>query len=105
MSPAKAAVLYEQALHIQERIAALDANDRQARFDLAARYGKLGDAIWRTDPKRALDLYERALATAETLVSKEQLEILRDSYLHRDQPSADSAASDGRSSPDLDPGP
>jgi tetratricopeptide (TPR) repeat protein len=78
--PAKAAVLYERALHIQERIAALDANDRQARFDLAARYGKLGDAIWRTDPKRALDLYARALATAETLVSKEQLEIFRASY-------------------------
>ena len=78
--PGKAAVLYEQALHIQERITAQDANDRQARFDLAARYGKLGDAIWRTNPTHALDLYERALATATTLVSKEQLEIFRDSY-------------------------
>ena len=37
--PSKAAALYEQALHIQERIADLDAHDRQARFDLAARCG------------------------------------------------------------------
>jgi tetratricopeptide (TPR) repeat protein len=79
--PSKAAVLYEQALHIQERFVAQDANDRQARFDLAARCGKLGDAVWRADPKRALGLYERALTTAQTLASKEQLEILHDSYL------------------------
>jgi len=79
--PAKAARLYEHALHIQERVAALDDRDRQARFDLAARYGKLGDAIWMSDPSRALDLYDRALATAKTLVSKEQLEIFRGSYL------------------------
>jgi tetratricopeptide (TPR) repeat protein len=78
--PDKAAALYERALRIQERITAQDAKDRQARFDLAARYGKLGDAIWRANPTRALDLYERALATATTLVSKEQLEIFRDSY-------------------------
>src|SRR5262249_42657037 len=79
--PAKAAALYEQALHIQERLVSLDAQDRQARFDLAARYGKLGDAGWAEHPRRALDLYDRALATAKTLASKEQLEILRGSYL------------------------
>ncbi len=79
--PGKAAILYEQALHIQERFASLDANDRQARFDLAARCGKLGDAVWKADPHRALALYDRALATARSLASKEQLEILRDSYL------------------------
>jgi tetratricopeptide (TPR) repeat protein len=79
--PAKAAPLYQQALQIQERIAALDAHDRQARFDLASRYGKLGDAIWQSDPKRALELYDRALATARELASKEQFEILQDSYL------------------------
>jgi len=79
--PAKAATLYEQALHIQERLAALDDHDRQARFDLAARCGKLGDAVWSADPERALSLYERALTTAKTLASKEQLEILRNSYL------------------------
>ena len=78
--PGKAAALYEEALHIQQRIAALDDHDRQAHFDLAARYGKLGDAVWRTDPKRALDLYDHALATAKTLVSKEQLTIFQDSY-------------------------
>ena len=70
-----------QALRIQERIAALDANDRQARFDLASRCGKLGDAVWQSDPQRALKLYERALTTAQTLVSKEQFVLLRDSYL------------------------
>jgi tetratricopeptide (TPR) repeat protein len=79
--PAKAASLYEQAVHIRERLAALDDHDRQARFDLAASYGKLGDAVWESDPKRALNLYDRALGTAKTLASKEQLEILRDSYL------------------------
>jgi tetratricopeptide (TPR) repeat protein len=79
--PTKAVPLYEQALEIQERVTALDDHDRQARFDLAARCGKLGDALWSTDPERALALYERALATAKTLASKEQLEIVHDSYL------------------------
>ena len=79
--PAKGASLYEQAIRIRERQAALDDHDRQVRFDLAASYGKLGDALWESDPKRALELYERALGTARTLASKEQLEILRDSYL------------------------
>jgi len=79
--PLKAAPLYEQAVHIRERQAALDDHDRQARFDLAASYGKLGDAVWEFDPKRALNLYGRALGTAKTLASKEQLEILKDSYL------------------------
>src|SRR5262249_10480955 len=79
--PVKAASFYEQAVHIRERLATLDDRDRQVRFDLAASYGKLGDAIWESDPKRALDLYDRALATAKTLASREQLEILKDSYL------------------------
>jgi tetratricopeptide (TPR) repeat protein len=79
--PEKAVPLYERALSIAERIAALDDKDRQARFDLAARYGKLGDALWSIAPERALALYDRALATARTLASKEQLEILRSSYL------------------------
>jgi tetratricopeptide (TPR) repeat protein len=78
---AKAAALYERAVHIRERAAAQDDHDRQVRFDLAASYGKLGDAVWESDPERALDLYERALGTARTLASKEQLEILRHSYL------------------------
>ncbi len=78
--PATAARLYEQTLPISERFVAQDAHDRQARFDLAARYGKLGDAVWKSDPKRALRLYDQALATARELASREQLEILRDSY-------------------------
>jgi len=79
--PEKAAILYRQALQFQERIASQDAQNRQARFNLAGRYGKLGDALWRSDPKRALDLYQRALTTATSLVSKEQVKILRESYL------------------------
>ena len=79
--PEKAAVLYQQALEIQERIAAQDAQDRQAHFDLAARYGKLGDAVWRSDPRRAIELYGRARSTAQALASKEQLAILNDAYL------------------------
>ena len=79
--PTKAASLYEQAVRIRERQMALDDHDRQVRFDLAASYGKLGDAVWESDPKRALILYDRALGTAKTLASKEQLEILKDSYL------------------------
>jgi tetratricopeptide (TPR) repeat protein len=77
----KAATLYQQALDIQEGIAAQDPQDRQARFNLAARYGKLGDAVWRSDPKRAIDLYDRALATAQALASKEQVTIFRVAYL------------------------
>jgi len=79
--PDKAAPLYQQALRIKEHIAALDAHDRQARFDLAANCGKLGDSLWKSDPQRALALYDRALATAQSLASKEQLEMLRGSYL------------------------
>jgi hypothetical protein len=45
--PAKAARLLEQAIHIQERFAALDPHDGQARYDLALRLGLLGDA-WGT---------------------------------------------------------
>ena len=78
--PEKAVPLYEQMVHVAERYAATDAQNRGARFQLAARCGKLGDALWRTDPHRALDLYDRALATATTLASKEQLAILQDSY-------------------------
>jgi len=79
--PAKAAALLQQSIHIEERIAALDKNDRGARFDLANCYGKLGDAVWKTDPKRALRLYDQALSIAKALASKEQLDRLRDSYL------------------------
>ena len=79
--PAKAATLYQQAIDISERMVALDDKDRQARFDLAARYGKFGDAIWSIDPRRALNLYDKALATAKTLATKEQIDILHDSYI------------------------
>ena len=79
--PEKAAVFYQQALDIEERVAAQDSHNRQAQFNLAARCGKLGDAVWRSDPKRALALYERALTTARALVSSEQFHILREAYL------------------------
>ncbi len=79
--PHKAAELYEQSVHIQERVAALDTQDRQARFDLATRLGRLGDSVWKWDPARALALYDRALAMAEALVSKEQSEMLKSAYL------------------------
>jgi tetratricopeptide (TPR) repeat protein len=78
--PEKAVPQYEQAIRIQQRFVAADDHDRQARFDLAGRYGKLGDAVWKAEPLRALDLYQRALATAKTLASPEQLAILQDSY-------------------------
>src|SRR6185369_1838641 len=78
--PAKGAAFYQRAVQIRERQAALDDHDRQVRFDLAASYGKLGDAVWQSDPRRALSLYDRALATARTLASHEQIEILNDSY-------------------------
>jgi non-specific serine/threonine protein kinase/serine/threonine-protein kinase len=79
--PEKAARMLEQAVHIRERIAALDLHDRQARADLALNLGRLGDAVWREDPKRALALYERSLATAKTLVSKEQYKNVEEPYL------------------------
>jgi tetratricopeptide (TPR) repeat protein len=78
--PDKAAALYERALRISEHLTALDANDRQARFDLAARCGKLGDVVWQSDPRRALDLYEQALKIARALVSQEQFDIFQSAY-------------------------
>jgi len=73
--------LFEHSMRIKERIAAADAQDRQARFELASSYGLLGDAVWPLDPKRAIDLYERVMAIGKELVAKEQLEILRENYL------------------------
>ena len=103
--PDKAAALYEQALRIQERLAALDANDRQAHFDLAARYGKLGDAMWRPDPKRALDLYDASARDGETLASKEQFEILRGFVSSSRSAGRSSSWTDGRSAQGTDRGP
>jgi tetratricopeptide (TPR) repeat protein len=80
--PEKAVPLYRQSIHIFERLAAQDPQDRQIRFDLAGGYGKLGDAVWRDDPRQALELYERALTTTKALVSKEQAALVRDSYLN-----------------------
>jgi tetratricopeptide (TPR) repeat protein len=77
----KGAQFYERAIRISERLVAQDSEDRQARFEMASRFGKLGDSIWRSDPKRALALYDRALALARTLVSPQQLQDLRGSYL------------------------
>ncbi len=79
--PEKAAALYEQSIKIFERLTPQDKQDRQTLFDLAGRYGKLGDVVWKSDPKRALDLYERALKTAEALVSKETISAIRAAYL------------------------
>jgi tetratricopeptide (TPR) repeat protein len=79
--PAKAAKLLEQAVHIQERFAALDPHDGQARYDLAGRLGMLGDALANEDPKRALALYERALAMAKELESKDQSQSIEDAIL------------------------
>jgi tetratricopeptide (TPR) repeat protein len=79
--PSKAAQLLEQAAHIQERIAALDPHDRQARSDLAFHLGRLGDAVWQSDPKRALELYKRVLGMAKELASKEQYQNFEDAYL------------------------
>ena len=79
--PEKAAPLYERAIEVLESICRADPEDGRSHFDLAGRYGKLGDAVWRSDPKRALDLYAKAMTTAEALVSKEQIGNLRGSYL------------------------
>ncbi|HTS76974.1 MAG TPA: serine/threonine-protein kinase [Bryobacteraceae bacterium] len=79
--PGKAAILYQRAVDIVERIVALDDHDRQSRFNLASYYGRLGSALWKDDPQRALALFERALTTAKALASKEQFETLKDMYL------------------------
>jgi hypothetical protein len=78
--PEKAVRVSELMVRVSERFVATDAQNRGARFQLAARLGKLGDVLWRIDPRRALDLYDRALTTARTLASKEQMAILQDSY-------------------------
>jgi hypothetical protein len=68
----KAAPLYERAAAIMESLAGVDSKDGQTRFDLAARYGKLADAVWQSVPVRALGLYENAMTMAASLVSKDQ---------------------------------
>jgi serine/threonine protein kinase/tetratricopeptide (TPR) repeat protein len=78
--PQKAAQLYEQATAICEGLVAIDSKDRQARFDLAARYGKLADAVWQQDPERALRLYDKALSTAVELVSKDLALQIQEAY-------------------------
>jgi len=78
--PQKAEQLYERAITILESLAGVDLNDRQARFDLAARYGKLADAVWQSDPERALRLYEKAMSTALQLVSKDQMRQIQEAY-------------------------
>jgi tetratricopeptide (TPR) repeat protein len=76
--PDKAAALYQESVDIEERLVALDEHDQGALLDLANRYGKLGDALWKLDPKRSLALHERALATAQALAAKELFESTRD---------------------------
>jgi len=76
----KAAELYERSIAIMEGMAAADPKDRQIRFDLAGRYGKLADAVWQADPQRALNFYSKAMATAAELVSKDRLSTLQDAY-------------------------
>ena len=44
--PEKAAPLYERSIAIVESLTGADSKDRQIHFDLAARYGKLGDAVF-----------------------------------------------------------
>jgi tetratricopeptide (TPR) repeat protein len=78
--PQKAAQLYERATAICESLAAIDSKDRQARFDLAARYGKLADAVWQQDPERALRLYDKAMSTALELVSKDLVRQIQEAY-------------------------
>ena len=78
---ARAAALYERAIGISERLVEQDPNDRNARYQLALRNGKLGDVLSASDPKRALALYERAMTTAQALASKEQIKDIRSSYL------------------------
>jgi eukaryotic-like serine/threonine-protein kinase len=72
---------YEHSMRLEERMAAADAQDRQMQFQLASTSGLLGDAIWTTDPKRALDLYGRVMAIGKGLAAKEQFDNLRENYL------------------------
>ncbi len=76
----RAAELYQKSLTILEAMAEADANDRQVRFDLAGRYGKLADAIWQREPERALRLYDQAMATASKLASRDRMEQLQQAY-------------------------
>jgi hypothetical protein len=76
----KAAALYERSIAILESMAAADPRDRQVRFDLAGRYGKLADVIWQKDPKRSLELYERAMSTAAELSSPGQRQQIQVAY-------------------------
>ena len=65
--PDKAAPLYRQAIHIPERLAAQDPKDMQSRFDLASKYGKLGDALW-----QLRELYLTAIGRPMILLGRQK---------------------------------
>jgi tetratricopeptide (TPR) repeat protein len=77
----KAARMTEQALRILERITALDPKNQEARDNLAIALGEIGNVVWKEDPKRALTFYERSLATAKSLASKEKFLMIEDAIL------------------------
>ena len=59
----------------------MDPDDRQSRSVLVSHVGRLGDAVWQSDPERALALYDRAFSTAKGLASNEQLKTFEDTYV------------------------
>jgi tetratricopeptide (TPR) repeat protein len=76
----KAAEMYERSIGVMESLAGADPKDRQIRFDLAGRYGKLADAVWQKDPERALRLYSQAMVTASDLISQDRKHQLEEAY-------------------------
>lgn len=79
--PAKAQALYERLIRLLTQYVAQDPNNRSKRYELVNATGSLGDALWESDPKRALELYDRALTLSKSLVSQEEAMHIRGSYL------------------------
>jgi hypothetical protein len=78
---AKARERYLASIRVYESLAAADPNDRTARYELAMRLAKLGEAIAATDPRGALAATERAQSISWELQSPEQRDLTRRTLL------------------------
>ncbi len=68
--PDEARRFYQESIDLLERLARADANNVNARHDLAGAYGKLADLTREKDPAAALPLYRRALEFAAAAGSR-----------------------------------
>lgn len=79
--PKEALAVYERSYEIAKRIFDADPNDALARTDYALSMGKIADLVARTDPRRSLDLSEKAITALRQNASADDLVRLEAAYL------------------------